>query len=126
VTAAVKISLGLQKNLILGNLDAKRDWGHAKDYVKGMWLILQKPADDYVLATGKAYSVEYLVNYVFSSLNLNWKDYVLQDERFMRPSEIPELKGDPSKAEKIGWEREYTFHSMIDEMIEYALSRNVD
>jgi len=118
---AVKISLGLSKELKLGNLDATRDWGHAKDYVKAMWEILQldKP-DDFVCATGVSHSVRELVNYVFTRLGLQWSEYVKQDEKFLRPEELHDLKGDSSKLIKhTGWSHDYTFESMLDEMIHY-------
>ena len=118
---AVKISLGLSKELRLGNLDATRDWGHAKDYVKAMWEILQldKP-DDFVCATGISHSVKELVNYVFTRLGLHWSEYVKQDEKFLRPEELHDLKGDSSKLVRAtGWTHDYTFESMLDEMIEY-------
>ena len=118
---AVKISLGLSKELKLGNLDATRDWGHAKDYVKAMWEILQlnKP-DDFVCATGVSHSVRELVNYVFTRLGLHWSEYVKQDDKFLRPEELHDLKGDPSKLVKTtGWSHDYTFESMLDEMINY-------
>jgi GDPmannose 4,6-dehydratase len=118
---AVKISLGLSKELRLGNLDATRDWGHAKDYVKAMWEILQldKP-DDFVCSTGVSHSVRELVNYVFTRLGLRWSEYVKQDEKFLRPEELHDLKGDSTKLVKAtGWSHDYTFESMLDEMIEY-------
>jgi GDPmannose 4,6-dehydratase len=118
---AVKISLGLSKELRLGNLDATRDWGHAKDYVKAMWEILQldKP-DDFVCATGISHSVRELCEYVFTRLGLNWSEYVKQDEKFLRPEELQDLKGDSSKLVKTtGWTHDYTFESMLDEMIHY-------
>ncbi len=118
---AVKISLGLSKELKLGNLDSTRDWGHAKDYVKAMWEILQldKP-DDFVCATGVSHSVRELVNYVFTRLGLNWSEYVKQDEKFLRPEELHDLKGDSSKLVKsTGWTHDYTFETMLDEMINY-------
>ena len=118
---AVKISLGLSKELKLGNLDATRDWGHAKDYVRAMWEILQldKP-DDFVCATGISHSVRELVSYVFTRLGLHWSEYVKQDEKFLRPEELHDLKGDSSKlVETTGWYHDYTFESMLDEMINY-------
>ena len=118
---AVKISLGLSNELRLGNLDATRDWGHAKDYVKAMWEILQLDnPDDFVCATGVSHSVKELVNYVFTKLGLHWTDYVKQDEKFLRPEELHDLKGDSSKLIKsTGWTHDYTFESMLDEMINY-------
>ena len=118
---AVKIKLGLSDELKLGNLEATRDWGHAKDYVYAMWLILQqdKP-DDFVCSTGVSHSVQDLCEYVFGKLGLDWKQYVKQDEKFLRPEELHDLKGDCSKLIKAtGWKHEYTFESMLDEMIEY-------
>lgn len=121
VKIAVEISMGMTDELVLGNLDATRDWGHAKDYVKAMWLILQQDEpDDFVCATGISHSVKDLVVYVFESLGLDWEDYVQCDSKFLRPEELRDLKGDSIKAkEKLGWEHEYDFESMLDEMIEY-------
>jgi GDPmannose 4,6-dehydratase len=120
---AVKIKLGLSNELKLGNLDATRDWGHAKDYVKAMWEILQlnKP-DDFVCATGISHSVQDLCEYVFGKLDLDWQQYVKQDEKFLRPEELHNLKGDSKKLIKAtGWSHDYTFKSMLDEMIEHWL-----
>ena len=118
---AVKISLGLSNELRLGNLDATRDWGHAKDYVKAMWEILQlDEPDDFVCSTGVSHSVRELVNYVFTRLGLHWSEYVKQDEKFLRPEELHDLKGDSSKLVKsTGWIHDYTFETMLDEMIHY-------
>ena len=123
VKAAVRISLGLQTKLQLGNLDATRDWGHAKDYVEAMWLMLQtdKP-NDYVCATGVSHSVRDLCEYTFSSLGLDFKDYVEVDEKHFRPEELENLKGDSNKIKKdLSWEPKYTFETMLDEMIQYWL-----
>jgi len=120
---AVKIKLGLTDKLKLGNLDATRDWGHAKDYVEAMWLILQqdKP-DDFVCSTGISHSVKDLCEYVFEKLELDYNDYVIMDEKFLRPEELRDLKGDCSKLKNLtGWEHKYTFETMLDEMIEYWL-----
>jgi GDPmannose 4,6-dehydratase len=125
VKEAVKIKLGLSKNIKLGNLDASRDWGHAKDYVKCMWLMLQqdKP-DDFVCSTGVSHTVKDLVIYVFGKLDLDWTQYVLTDKKFLRAEELEFLKGDCSKARTIlGWKHEYTFETMLDEMIEYWLNK---
>jgi GDPmannose 4,6-dehydratase len=118
---AVRIKLGQVDKLPLGNLEAKRDWGHAKDYVRAMWLILQEEhPDDFVCATGKARSVQELVEYVFGSLGLDWEKFVEVDKRLLRPEEVRGLRGDSTKLRsKVGWEPEYTFESMLDEMIEY-------
>jgi len=120
---AVKIKLGLSDELRLGNLDASRDWGHAKDYVEAMWLMLQhdKP-DDFVCSTGISHSVKDLVVYVFNSLELDWTQYVSVDEKYLRPEELKHLKGDCSKIKEVlGWSLEYSFESMMDEMVEYWL-----
>jgi GDPmannose 4,6-dehydratase len=125
VLESVKIHKGLKEHLILGNLKAKRDWGHAKDYVKGMWLMLQQEnPKDYVLATGESRSVEELVDYVFERLNLSKEKSLRLDKKYERPEELYYLKGDSSLARKeLGWEPEYDFYSMIDEMIEYWLEK---
>jgi GDPmannose 4,6-dehydratase len=120
---AVKIKLGLSNELTLGNLTATRDWGHAKDYVEAMWLILQqdKP-DDFVCSTGVSHSVKNLCDYVFTRLGLDFRNYVSVDEKFYRPEELYDLKGDSSKLQKLtGWKHKYTFETMLDEMIEYWL-----
>jgi GDPmannose 4,6-dehydratase len=118
---AVKIKLGLTDKLELGNLSATRDWGHAKDYVKAMWMIMQLDApDDFVCATGISHSVKELVEYVFGKLNLDWAEYVGVNERYLRPEELNNLKGDSTKLKNaIDWNPEYTFETMLDEMIGY-------
>jgi GDPmannose 4,6-dehydratase len=125
VKQAVKIKLGLANSLSLGNLDATRDWGHAKDYVEAMWSILQLDnPDDFVCATGVSHSVRDLCEYVFGALDLNYLDYVKQDEKFYRPEELYNLKGDSTKLRKtINWQPKYTFETMLDEMIEYWLHK---
>ena len=123
VKEAVKIKNGVSNKLMLGNLNATRDWGHSKDYVKCMWLILQhdKP-DDFVCSTGISHSVKDLCEYVFNKLDLNYKDYVTVDERFMRAEELKYLRGDATKLrETFGWEPEYTFETLMDEMTEHWL-----
>ena len=123
VKEAVKIYKGLSNELVLGNLDSARDWGHARDYVKCMWLILQHDEpDDFVCSTGVSHTVKDLVEYVFDRLDLDWKKYVKQDEKYMRPEELDVLKGDCSKAfGKLNWNHTYTFETMLDEMIEYQM-----
>lgn len=118
---AVKIKLGLSDKLVLGNLDATRDWGHAKDYVEAMWLILQQEGSgDFVCSTGISHSVKDLVKYVFGKLDLDWGVYVMTDSKYMRPEELNDLKGDSSILRgKTGWSPKYTFESMLDEMIQY-------
>tara|TARA_R110002049_G_scaffold114047_1_gene264925 strand:- start:312 stop:767 length:456 start_codon:yes stop_codon:yes gene_type:complete len=121
VKGAVMIKKGLKKDLTLGNLSATRDWGHAKDYVKAMWLILQqdKP-DNFVCSTGISHSVQDLVEYVFGKLNLDWTKCVKTDKKFLRPEELKDLKGDSTKLKTTtNWKPEYTFESMLDEMINY-------
>jgi len=125
VKEAVKIKLGLANSLSLGNLDATRDWGHAKDYVEAMWSILQLDnPDDFVCATGVSHSVRDLCEYVFGALDLNYLDCVKQDEKFYRPEELRDLKGDSTKLRKtINWQPKYTFETMLDEMVEYWLHK---
>ncbi len=100
------IKLGLQKELRLGNLEAKRDWGYAKEYVEGMWLMLQQPTpDDYVLGTGKTYTISEFISCISEIAGYNLSDYVIVDDKYKRPSEVPLLLADPSKAKKLlGWE----------------------
>ena len=120
VKTAVEIKKGLRNKLTLGNLQATRDWGHAKDYVKAMWLMLQqdKP-DNFVCSTGISHSVQDLVEYTFNKLDLDWKQYVETDTKYLRPEELKDLKGDSTKLRELGWTADYTFETMIDEMIEY-------
>jgi GDPmannose 4,6-dehydratase len=121
VKTAVEIKKGLRDKLTLGNLEATRDWGHAKDYVEAMWRILQlEQPDDFVCATGKSHSVQDLVEYTFNKLDLDWKQYVTTDAKYLRPEELKDLKGDSMKLKTVtGWSPRYTFETMIDEMIEY-------
>lgn len=124
VLEAVKIKLGLSDKLVLGNLDAKRDWGHAKDYVEAMWLMLQQDIpQDFVIATGETRSVKEMVDYVFGKLNLDISKYVKTDKKYLRPEELNYLRGDSTKArEVLNWKPKYTFEQMMDEMIEYWLN----
>ena len=121
VKEAVKIKKGLSNKLSLGNLDATRDWGHAKDYVDAMWRILQlDEPNDYVCATGISHTVRELCEYVFTKLDLDYNDYVVMDKKFLRPEELQDLKGDPSKLKQhTNWTTEYTFETMLNEMIDY-------
>jgi len=123
VKAAVEIKLRLKTQLALGNLNATRDWGHAQDYVEAMWLILQQESpDDFVCSTGISHSVKELVEYTFGKLDLEWEKYVTQDEKFLRPEELNDLKGDSTKLRELtGWQPKYTFQTMLDEMISYWL-----
>lgn len=122
--AAARIKLGLQDELRLGNLDARRDWGYAGDYVQAMWMMLQQPEpDDYVVATGETHSVRELCQVAFDCVGLNWEDYVIVDEKFYRPAEVDLLIGDPSKAHaKLGWEPSVTFQELVELMVEADLA----
>lgn len=119
VRGAVAIKKGLETNLELGNMDSYRDWGHSKDYVRAMHMILNHDTpDEFIVATGRTHSVRNLCETVFGKLNMDYRDYVIQNPKYMRPEELKYLKGDPSKARQVlGWEPEYTFETMIDEMI---------
>ena len=121
VKAAVRIKLGLQDKLELGNMDSYRDWGHSYDYVRAMHMILNHDTpDDFVVATGVTHSIREMCEYVFGQLDLDYKDHVVQNPKFMRPEELPYLKGDSSKIRKIlGWKPEYTFEMLMDEMIDH-------
>ena len=123
--AAARIKMGLQEKLYLGNLEAKRDWGFAGDYVKGMWLMLQQDSpDDYVLATGKTYSVQQFLEETFRISGLNIEECVEIDERLFRPHEVPLLLGDSSKArKKLKWKPETSFCELVKMMYEYDLEQ---
>ena len=124
--AVARIKLGLQDEVVLGNLDSKRDWGYAGDYVKGMWLMLQQDQpDDYVLATGRTHSIEDLVRRSFAEVGIdNWADYVRQDPKFLRPAEVDLLIGDASKARaQLGWEPEGDFPALVKMMVVHDLQR---
>jgi len=118
-----KIKMGLVKELRLGNLEAKRDWGHSRDYVKAMWKMLQQDTpDDYVIATGQTHSVREFAEKAFAYVGLNYEDYVVVDPRFLRPSEINLLVGDPSKSQqKLGWEYKLSFEDLVHEMVDEDL-----
>ncbi len=118
--AVARIHLGLQRELRLGNLDAKRDWGWAPDYARAMWLMLQHDEpDDFVIATGETHSVQHFCDVAFGHVGLDWHDHVVQDERYMRPAEVDLLVGDPAKAgAKLGWEPTVTLDEMIKEMVD--------
>ncbi len=122
--AAAKIKLGLASELRLGNLDARRDWGYARDYVRAMWLMLQHEVpDDYVVATGETHSVEEFVQETFAYLDLDWKEFVVQDERYYRPAEVDLLVGDPSKAGRVlGWEPSVDFRGLVHLMVDADLA----
>jgi GDPmannose 4,6-dehydratase len=117
--AATRIALGLQEHLYLGNLDAARDWGHAEDYVRAMWLMLQHDVpEDFVIATGECYTVREFVQRTFARLDLDWEDHVRLDPRYLRPAEVDSLRGDASKARVLlGWEPTIDFDTLIDRMV---------
>jgi len=117
--AAARIKHGLDKKLYMGNLDAKRDWGYAADYVEAMWLMLQQPkGDDYVIATGESHSVRECLDVAFGTLGLDWQAYVELDPRYLRPTEVDHLLGDASKArEKLGWKPKVLFKDLIERMV---------
>jgi GDPmannose 4,6-dehydratase len=122
--AVARIKLGLQNEIVLGNLEAKRDWGYAGDYVNAMWLMLQQDvADDYVVATGETHSIEEFLASAFNVAGLgDWRPYVRQDPRFFRPAEVDLLIGDPTKAQtKLGWRREVDFPSLVEMMVRHDL-----
>ena len=121
--AATRIKMGLQKKLYLGNLDAKRDWGYAKEYAEAMWLMLQQDkGDDYVMATNETHSVKEFVVEAFSLLDLDWEKYVEYDKRYERPSEVDLLIGDPAKAKKqLGWEPKVRFKELVKIMVDADL-----
>ena len=126
ITRAVgRIKMGLQDKVFLGNLDSKRDWGYAGDYVKMMWMMLQQDkADDYVVATGKTISVREFCELAFQHVGLDYKDFVAFDQRYLRPAEVDLLLGDPARAEKkLGWKPEVSFEQMIERMVDADLKR---
>ncbi len=125
---AAKIKLEMANEIRIGNLDSKRDWGFAGDYVRAMWLMLQQDEpDDFVIATGKTHSVERLLEVAFAHVGLNWRDYAVQDQRFMRPAEVDLLVGDPSKAQRaLGWAPAVSFEELIGMMVEADLKKLSD
>jgi GDPmannose 4,6-dehydratase len=122
---AARIKLGVEKELVLGNTDAKRDWGYAGDYVKAMWLMLQQDEpDDYVIATGETHSIEEFLTLAFDKVGLgDWRPYVRHDAKFLRPAEVDLLIGDPAKAKaKLGWQPEVNFEQLVQMMVEHDLA----
>ncbi len=119
-----RIKLGMSDELRLGNLDSRRDWGYAADYVQAMWLMMQQDQpDDFVVATGETHSVEEFLDVAFGRVDLDWHDYVVQDPQFMRPAEVDLLVGDPSKArETLGWEPTVTFTELVEMMVDADLA----
>lgn len=117
--AATRIKLGLQEHLYLGNLGARRDWGHAQDYVRAMWLMLQQDApDDYVVATGESYAVSDFVERVFARLELDWQEHVRVDPRYFRPAEVEFLWGDPAKAQqRLNWHHHVSIDQQVERMV---------
>ena len=122
--AAARIKLGLQQDLFLGNLDAKRDWGFAGDYIEAMWMMLQaKTPDDYVIATGETHTVKEMLELVFDRLQLDWKKHVKIDQKYYRPTEVDLLIGDASKAKReLGWEPRVRFKELITMMVDADLA----
>jgi GDPmannose 4,6-dehydratase len=122
--AVARIKAGRQQKLYLGNLDAKRDWGYAREYVEAMWLMLQQDkADDYVIATGETHSVEEFLTEAFSHVNLDWRDYVEIDTKYLRPAEVDLLIGDASKARReLGWSPQVTFKELVRLMVDADVS----
>jgi len=121
---AARIKLGVEKELVLGNTDAKRDWGYAGDYVKAMWLMLQQDEpDDYVIATGETHSIEEFLTLAFDKVGLgDWRPYVRHDAKFLRPAEVDLLIGDPAKAKaKLGWKPEVNFEQLVEMMVQHDL-----
>ncbi len=120
-----RIHYGLAKDLRLGNLEARRDWGYAEDFVKAMWLMLQQEEpDDYVIATGKTHSVEEFAELAFKEVGLNWKDHVRVDRQLLRPADVPELRGDASRARRaLGWKPESSFEQLVKVMVAADLKR---
>jgi GDPmannose 4,6-dehydratase len=123
--AAARIAMGLEKELRLGNLKAKRDWGYAGDYVRAMWLMLQQDRpEDYVIGTGEVHSVEQFVEIAFGHLGLNWKDHVVIDPQYFRPAEVDVLEADPSKARReMGWEPEVSFQELVKRMVDSDMAQ---
>lgn len=124
IKTAVQIKLGKVDKLVLGNLDSQRDWGHSRDYVRAMVKIMQhKKPDDWVVATGETRSIRQLIELVFQRLDLNYLDYIVQDPRYMRPEELPFLRGDSTKIRnELDWKPEITFEEMVDEMLEFWMN----
>lgn len=125
VKRAVEIYLGLKAELRLGNIETRRDWGHSKDYTRAMIKILEhKEPDDFIIATGENHSIKEMCNIVFSMLDMNYKDYVIQDEKYMRPEDLKELCGDSTRSREIlNWDPTYTFESMLQEMVDFWLNK---
>jgi GDPmannose 4,6-dehydratase len=121
---AARIKLGLDHELHLGNMESQRDWGYAPDFVYGMWLMLQQDTpEDYVLATGRTHTVRRFVELAFDAVGLDYRNYVVQDPRFMRPADVDLLVGDPSKAKRqLGWEAATTFEELVCKMVEAELA----
>lgn len=125
VKGAVMIKKGLSKSLEMGNMDSYRDWGHSKDYVRAMHMIINhNVADDFVVATGETHSVREMCDYVFKKLNLDYNDFITQNPIYLRPEELPYLKGDCSKLKQtFNWQPEYTFEALMDEMIDFWMEK---
>jgi len=127
-TAVARIKLGLQNELVMGNLDAMRDWGWSPEFVEAIWLIMQQPQPDmFVIATGETHSIQEFVELAFAHVGLDWKKYVRTDDKFKRPNEVPLLLGDSSKAKQVlGWEAKMKFHDIVRQMVDHDLKVNVN
>lgn len=123
--AAARIKMGLERELRLGNLEAKRDWGFAGDYVEAMWRMLQQgTAEDFVVGTGETHSVQEFVEMAFAYVGLKWREHVVQDEKYMRPAEVEQLQADPTKAKRVlGWEPKVSFEELVTMMVEAELEK---
>lgn len=127
VIGACEIYLGRQDSLELGNMDSYRDWGHSKDYVRAMNMIINADPSDWVVATGETHSIREMCEVVFSYLNMDYKDYVIQNPKYMRPEELPYLRGDSSRIRAtLGWSPEYTFETLLKEMVDDYLQKNTN
>lgn len=127
VIGACEIYLGRQDSLELGNMDSYRDWGHSKDYVRAMNMIINADPSDWVVATGETHSIREMCGVVFSYLNMDYKDYVIQNPKYMRPEELPYLRGDSSRIRAtLGWSPEYTFETLLKEMVDDYLQKNTN
>jgi GDPmannose 4,6-dehydratase len=124
VKGAVEIALGISNKLVMGNMDSYRDWGHSYDYVRAMHAIVQHHMPiDLVVATGETRSVREMCEYVFGKLDLDYRDFVQQDQKYMRPEELPYLRGDSTRIKtELGWQPKYTFYQLMDEMIDHWMT----
>jgi GDPmannose 4,6-dehydratase len=125
IKAACMIKAGKQDGLVLGNMDSHRDWGHSKDYVRAMHMIINQPADDFVVSSMQTHTIRDMCDIVFGYLGMDYRDHVTQDKRYMRPEELPYLRGDSSRIRALGWKPEYTFEDILHEMIDDQCNRAI-